>query len=102
MTDGGDALEVEPDVQLGEQVDSGGDILEGLRPAAATRDPSVFEVPGGEPVAGEIEAELGQERAVVAGAPVPAVDDHDRRVRPVRGREEELAQLARVRSVAVD
>ena len=53
------------------------------------------------PCRGEVEAEIGHERAVVLGLPVAAVNDDDDREGSGARREEELAELARVGAVGV-
>ena len=101
MPDGRDALQVERCVELRECVDTRCNVEQRLGPAAAVPDPPVLEVPGGEPVCREIEAERGHERAVVLLSPVPAVDDDHQSVRPGAFREEQLRELARMIAVPV-
>src|SRR6185312_9704554 len=93
--------EIERCVELGEEVDTGRDVQKGRRPSASRPDPSVLEIPRGEPVPGEVEAEIGRERAVVLRLPVAAVNDDDHRERSGARREEELPELTRVRAVGV-
>ena len=55
VADGGDALEIERSVDVGERVDSGRDVEERLGPASTCSDAPVLEIPGGEPVRGEVQ-----------------------------------------------
>ena len=71
VADGDDALEIERRVQLREQVDAGCDVEEGLGPTASAADAPVLEVPGGEPVGREIDAEIGHQRPVVLAFQYP-------------------------------
>jgi hypothetical protein len=101
VPDCADPLEVDRRLDGGEEVDSRSDVQERLRPTAAVPDAPVLEVPGCEAVYGEILAEPGHQRPVVARPPVAAVDDDDDRVRSALVRDEQLGELARVVSVAV-
>jgi hypothetical protein len=101
VPDRADPVEVERGVELREQIDAGGDVEEGLGPTSAVPDASVFEVPRREPVGREVLAERRHQRAVVASSPVAAVDDDDDRRRSPAVGEMELAELARVVSVAM-
>ncbi len=94
-----DAGEIERCRDVGQGVDTCGYVEERRRPAAAATDAAVLEVPGGEAVGGQIEAEPLHQRAVVLCAPVPAVHDDGNRMRPGARRQEELAHLARTAAV---
>ena len=96
-----DVREVEWRVQLGECVDPGRDVEQRLRPPAARADAAVLEVPRGDAVRREVDADPLHQRPVVLGAPVPAVDDDADGKRPGARREEELPELARVGAVRV-
>jgi hypothetical protein len=101
VPDRADSLEVHWRLDGGEKVDSRSDVEERLRPAAAVPDAPVLEIPGSEAAPGEVLAEPRHQRPVVARPPVTAVDDHDDRVRSALVRDEQLGELARVVSVAV-
>jgi L-Ala-D/L-Glu epimerase / N-acetyl-D-glutamate racemase len=101
MTYGGDASEIDRSRDLCEQVDAGRDVEERLRPAAASTDAAVLEVPGREPVCAQVDAQIDHERAVVLRAPVPAVKYNGDGKRPGAGGEEKLPDLARVGAVGV-
>jgi hypothetical protein len=101
VADSADVGKVERRVQLGERVDPGRYVEERVRPPAARAYPAVLEVPGGDPVGGEVDADALQQRPVVLGAPVSAVDDDAGRKRPGAGGQEELPELARVGAVRV-
>ena len=96
-----DVREVERRVQRGERVDAGCDVEERVRPPAAGADAAVLEVPGGDAVGGEVDADPLHQRPVVLGAPVSAVDDDADGKRPGAGGQEELPELARVGAVRV-
>jgi hypothetical protein len=100
VSDRADPVEVEWGVELGEEIDSGRDVEERPRPAAAVPDAPVLEVPGREAVRREVLAERRHQRAVVTRAPVAAVDHDDDRG-PVSARETQLPDLARVLPVPV-
>ena len=93
--------EIERRLEVGEEVDARSDVQEGRRPSAPRPDPPVLEIPCGEPVPGEVEAQIGHERAVVLRLPVAAVNDDDDREGSGARREEELPELARVGAVGV-
>ena len=57
VSNGDHSVEVEVFVDLGEMVDSRGNILERCRPAAAAAYSVVFQVPAGPASAGEVESE---------------------------------------------
>ena len=98
---GDDAREIERRVELLERVDCRRDVEERLRPPASRPDAPVLEVPRGEAVGGEVDADPLHQRAVVLRAPVPAVHDDGNRMRPGARGEEELHELARVGAVGV-
>ena len=102
MPDCGHPGEIERSVERLEEVDGRRDVEERLGPASAATDAAVLDVPGRQPVRAQVEAERIHQRAVVARAPVPAVDDDDDRVRPTPVRQEQLPELARMGAVAVD
>ena len=102
VPDRGNAREIERRLDVGERVDSGGHVQERLRPPASAADAAVLEVPRGEAVRGQVEAEPLHERAVVLRAPVPAVHDDGNRMRPGARRQEELADLAGTAAVCVN
>ena len=79
MPDGHHAREVEVSVDRVERVDSRCHVQERLRPPASATDAAVLEVPRGEAVRGQVEAEPLHQRAVVLRSPVPAVHDDGNR-----------------------
>src|SRR5262249_27669848 len=101
MSDRKEALEVERRVELDEEVDTGCDIVERVGPAPASSDAAVLEVPRRHPVRREVDADVGHERAVVARAPVAAVEDDCDGVRPDARGDEKLPDLAPARAVGV-
>jgi hypothetical protein len=103
VTDSTDTREVERSRDVGERVDSGRDVEEGRGPAATGAHPPVLEIPGSETALRQVVAQLGHERAVVACAPVAAVDDDDDRMRAAAAlRKEELRDLAGIVAVPVN
>ena len=96
MADGHDAREIERSIEAVERVDSGCDVVERLRPPSTCADAAVLEVPRGEAVGGQVEAETLHQRAVVLRPPVAAVHDDRNRMRPGARGEEKLHELARV------
>ena len=101
VPDRANSIEIERYFEIGQQIDSRGDVGEGLRPATAVPYTPVFEVPGSETPPSEVLAEPRHQRAVPASPPVAAVDDHDDCVRPAAVGQEQLAELARVIPVTV-
>jgi hypothetical protein len=86
--------------QLAEQVDAGGDVREGGRPAAARAGPPVFQVPGGVAAGRQVGRERLAEGEVVTRPPESPVDDHHGAPRgPVRL--PQFTELSRVGSVMV-
>ena len=89
VPDRADPPEVERRVEIGEEVDAGRDVQEGLGPAAAVPDAPVLEVPDREAILGEVRAKLGHQRQVVPRSPVPTVDEYGDGERPCPDRRNE-------------
>jgi hypothetical protein len=73
MTDADHTREVE--IELGQEIDSVGDILQRGRPPAAATDSTVFDVVGEPAPLGQIDCQWPSERGVVCGSPKTTVDD---------------------------
>ena len=102
VTDGADPIEIERRLQVAERIDPCRDVDKRLRPAAAVANATVLEVPRGQSTVREVLADSRHQGAVVLSLPVAAVNDDDDGVWPVPVRDEQLAVLACVFSVAVN
>jgi hypothetical protein len=86
--------------QLAHVLDRCRGVLEDGGPATpGVAKPAVLDIPGGDPVGGEVSTEVAGMDQVVDRLPVTAVDHHDERVRAAAGRQPQIAELQRLRPV---
>jgi len=111
VADSDDAAEVELALRgnLTQMIGPGRNVLEGAGPTAAVvAEAPIFEIPGGEPVGGEIGGdrtyEIQSDGPVVEfsefGDPAAAMNNDDDGMRPSAGRNAQFAELQRASAVS--